>query len=383
METQYGLSPSLTCDRSDAGELTLHAGDGSRRRSVSVGDAHASDLLEAVLTLPFGEKGELSRHLSTALGCSHTSAGDLVDTLVLDGMLVPTETVDREARAIAEWSKYNWGDPVRFHLATFGQPFEPDSTGRAGYDHIYAAMLADEDVIDQPEADYTREGAGHDVSADLAAVPSGSPRMQDVLEGIRPVYAFLDGEVSVAQAYSVVGPVFRRQRSIKTGLGPAQLRSYPSGGARHPIEAYLVVKRSTDASPGVYHASSDGTLRQVNDSASAARIDEACFKKRGVQSADIAVVLTARWVRHMWKYRYPRSYRMLLMEVGHAIQELNLAASAAGLNLYYCPSMNDALVSEICAIEDPLEEGPVIVLALGKSILTAEEYHERFDVEPR
>jgi hypothetical protein len=50
-----------------------------------------------------------------------------------------------------------------------------------------------------------------------------------------------------------VGPHAAREES---GAGAyAVLKTSPSGGARHPIEAYVLVRRVTGIRPGVYHYS--------------------------------------------------------------------------------------------------------------------------------
>jgi hypothetical protein len=82
-------------------------------------------------------------------------------------------------------------------------------------------------------------------------------------------------------------------------------------------------------------------------------------------TAGAVIVVTCRWLRHSWKYRYDRSYRMLMLEVGHIVQAINLAMIGHGLNVYHCPSINDRSLRQILAIDDDCAEGPVYALGLG------------------
>ena len=97
----------------------------------------------------------------------------------------------------------------------------------------------------------------------------------------------------------------------------------------------------------------------------AAQIDTACFGKGGIVSTDAVIVLTCRWLRHSWKYRYARSYRMLMLEVGHIVQAVHLAMRSHDVGVYHCPSINDLLLRQILTLDDDCAEGPVYALGLG------------------
>jgi SagB-type dehydrogenase family enzyme len=128
-----------------------------------------------------------------------------------------------------------------------------------------------------------------------------------------------------------------------------------------------VVSKGIDDLPvGVYYFDPiSAQVVSVPDHGDAEQIDTACFGKGGILTAGAVIVVTCRWLRHSWKYRYDRSYRMLMLEVGHIVQAINLAMIGHGLNVYHCPSINDRSLRQILAIDDDCAEGPVYALGLG------------------
>lgn len=120
--------------------------------------------------------------------------------------------------------------------------------------------------------------------------------------------------------------------------------------------------------PPAYHFDTvDGILRQLTGSDAVTGIDTACFNKGGIVTASAVVAITSRWLRHNWKYRYSRSYRMVLLELGHAIQAIHLSARANGLGAYHCPSINDAELFSLLDLTDDCVEGPLYAIGIGKN----------------
>ncbi|SDX08737.1 SagB-type dehydrogenase domain-containing protein [Pseudomonas syringae] len=109
-------------------------------------------------------------------------------------------------------------------------------------------------------------------------------------------------------------------------------KSIPSGGARHPTECFVEIHRSSMLEPGVYYFSPtksalqllDRTLPESND---AERISNS--------DADwiVRLVLCTAVRRSMFRYRDPRSFRALLVDIGHA--EAQLAALSSFCNWHF------------------------------------------------
>ena len=95
-----------------------------------------------------------------------------------------------------------------------------------------------------------------------------------------------------------------------------------------------------------------------------------CFEKGGIKTAPVVFMLTVRWFRHMWKYRYARSYRMILYDTGHLIQTHLLNSTALGVQSFPCPSFYDEGITELLDLHSDLEESPIYVIGTGLALNT-------------
>lgn len=111
-------------------------------------------------------------------------------------------------------------------------------------------------------------------------------------------------------------------------------RFYPSGGARYPMEVYLLIQRVDTLSPGIYHYNvKDNVLEHlVTDQDTVEQLKLGLYYP---WSKDAAAILffTAVWDRNFMKYQ-DRGYRIVLMEAGHMAQ--NLALTATALHIKHC-----------------------------------------------
>lgn len=376
------LNPTIAVDRSHSGTLRIRSGTGWTRGRFEL-STDGELALRAILASE--APWTLASLVEAAQSVLHDerSALDLVQYLRDEQILVPEGDLADEARLTAAWAGRGWRTPAIHHLAGFGMRFMPDDRGGADYDDIYAEMLSDPAAPPQPGAIRgVPEGALFEVPLAEASFLDPGLSVQSVLENAKQVYAFDRHVLPFSLVHGILAATFTNQRYQKTGLGPAAMRSYPSGGSRHPLEVYLLTRRSDGERPaGVYYFAPDGgglhLLREDHEAAS--ELDRACFLKRGVRSSDFAVLISVRWLRHMWKYRYARSYRMVLLEVGHALQSLSFAAGSQLTETYYCPSYNDSELNRLCGLSDPFDESIGVVMTLGRHGLTLEQYRERYD----
>lgn len=127
------------------------------------------------------------------------------------------------------------------------------------------------------------------------------------------------------------------------GLGKLILKTSPSGGARHPIEAYCWALRVADLPSGVYHYQGDGHyLERLQSGAQRARVVELCARQEWVHDCAALFVMTGVFPRVMWRYGFSRAYRTVLLEAGHFCQTFCLVATWLGL----APFCTAALVDQ-------------------------------------
>jgi SagB-type dehydrogenase family enzyme len=156
--------------------------------------------------------------------------------------------------------------------------------------------------------------------------------------------------------------------TVKATSGEVPLSMTPSGGARNPYEAYVIIRRNTDIEPGVYHyCAAEQVLEKVNEFAPDTQISGLFGGQDWFDDMSTVIVLVAVLERTMWKYQDPNAYRVVLMEAGHIGQNIMLAATEMGLTA--CPSaaMTHSKVSSLLKLENAAVHVPIYALSLDEA----------------
>ncbi len=153
--------------------------------------------------------------------------------------------------------------------------------------------------------------------------------------------------------------------------GRLPLSMTPSGGARHPYEAYVVVKSVDGLAPGTYHyAAIDHSLARVNDSPPP-MFSELVGGQGWADEMPCLVCLCARLERTMWKYDDPNAYRVVLIEAGHIGQNVMLAATSHGLTACPTAALNHSRINSCISDDNSITHAPIYALTLGFPAATA------------
>lgn len=111
----------------------------------------------------------------------------------------------------------------------------------------------------------------------------------------------------------------------------ASLRPSPSGGARHPLETYLLASRVAPLDEGVYRylPVSHQLLFEFRETHLRAKITDATLGQSFV--GDSAVVFVWTCIPYRCEWRYPlEAHKLILLDAGHVCQNLYLACEAIG-----------------------------------------------------
>lgn len=134
---------------------------------------------------------------------------------------------------------------------------------------------------------------------------------------------------------------------VQTETGMLPLGMTPSGGARNPYEAFVFVNRGKDVERGIYHYSaSDNSLLPLNRDLDLPLFSTLLANQTWADDMAVVVVLVAVLERTMWKYPDPNAYRVILIEAGHIVQNIMLAATNLGLSACPTAAMSHRIVSE-------------------------------------
>ena len=145
------------------------------------------------------------------------------------------------------------------------------------------------------------------------------------------------------------------------GLGKVPLKTSPSGGARHPIEAYMLALRVRGLPRGLYHyAAGAHRLELLRRGASSAEIVRYLNGQWWFAGAAAVVLMTAVFERTQWKYPAPRGYRIVLIDAGHVCQTFCLVATWLGLAPFSTMALADSRIESALRID-----------GIGESVLYA------------
>lgn len=142
-------------------------------------------------------------------------------------------------------------------------------------------------------------------------------------------------------------------------------RTVPSGGALYPLELYPVVSRVEGLENGVYHydplrhALEPLDLRDLDDHVADLHLYEE------LASAGVLLAVTGVFGRSRFKYGL-RGYRFTLLEAGHVLQNVLLAATALRLAAIPVAGVDDRSLERLLRV-DGVDESVVYCAAIGRA----------------
>jgi SagB-type dehydrogenase family enzyme len=152
---------------------------------------------------------------------------------------------------------------------------------------------------------------------------------------------------------------------LDTGYGVrGQQRSVPSGGALYPLELYVASCRVDGLAPGVFHFDPERRVLETLRVADIAdELDGASALPGVVADAAAVVFVTAVFWRTRFKYGL-RGYRFALLEAGHAMQNVLLAATALSTPALPLGGFYDGRVEDVLGV-DGVDEAVLYGVVLG------------------
>lgn len=262
-----------------------------------------------------------------------------------------------------KWRLHNWEAAARYHVATYDYPFYDYSRGGFAADRQHMASYRSA----EPDSNRYKEYVGAPQrslpkpTGSLLPIPAtqlGMPVNTSSTVHPDPVSRVL------SMTFGITGEISSR---TKTSTPPALHRTSPSGGARHPSEAYFLNIDFEEFSPGIFHVMSrKPSLEYLGEVPGEEVLREmfratwlrSPFKPRGI------VVITCVFERNMYRYREPRTFRTIHLDAGHLASTLEFAARSLGLRTFVQYRDNEHIVEKELGL-DFLEEGYMLAVALG------------------
>jgi SagB-type dehydrogenase family enzyme len=279
-----------------------------------------------------------------------------VDVLVEATFLERSDRPQPEvSRAYAQWNGWN-PHAAFFHAATKDVSFAPPEV--ADVKHRKKA------IVDPPPPMVKRVKALGRVELPPAATMEG---LTETLTGRRTWRKFGAAAVSRDELATLLHVTWGVQHWVEIdGAGRMALKTSPSGGARHSIEAYALVRRVDGVSPGLYHYGADDHLlhRLTRRGAKTRKVSEYLPTQTWYDDAAVVIFMTAVFARAQWRYDYARAYRSILAEAGHLAQTFCLVATRLGLAPFCSMALADSTIERDLGI-DGVSESVVYCAGVG------------------
>jgi SagB-type dehydrogenase family enzyme len=258
-------------------------------------------------------------------------------------------------RAHAPWAPWNPAAGF-FHFSTKDVPFVRDyEAGEREFRHHVKTHP-------MPPAIARRKGA---VFQGLPSADRGG-EFRTVLEGRRTWRRFARGPLDLQSLGTLLDLTFRvKEWMAVEGQGRVPLKTSPSGGARHPLEAYVLSLNVSGLGRGLYHYRADRHgLERLTRTATPKQVEGYLPSQYWYRGASALVLITAVFERSRWRYDYPRGYRAVLIEAGHFCQTFLLAATWLGLAPFCSMALADSRIESDLGI-DGVNESVLYAAGVG------------------
>jgi len=292
------------------------------------------------------------------IGKSRVGWDGVLQSLLEQGILVEQHSAaDRDEEVLTK--NWKWGLPAQyFHFGTKDGTYRFDPEA----EQLEFQALAKKEQPPSPFKDYPKRPFVKLPKANLAGGDLG-----ELLLRRRTKRWFVPHPLSLDQLSTLLFFSWGMTASRKTSIDERILRTSPSGGCRHPIEVYALIHNVSGLNPGIYHYSvRRHGLELLVEKPIGADFVRFCSGQKWVENAAVMFVMTALFERTMWRYRFPRAYRVVQIEAGHLGQTLQLAATALRVDSFVTAALQDSLIERELGL-DGVRESVIYCAAAGKT----------------
>jgi SagB-type dehydrogenase family enzyme len=310
------------------------------------------------------QREEVVEYAKTLVGFA---CGPLLKNMTSNNVLVDSKSsYCKLAKAAKEWTGFGWSDALDYWIATKDYPFldysDVESVG------IEKSLMKHYSKMGKPPSNYKAYNDAKRIRLSenlhsLDNVNLNSAMLVDFTKRKANKDPMSLGQLSELLSYpfSSVGHVITKNQ------GKFLIKLVPSGGARHPAEAYAILLNSK-VGQGVFHYSvRDGVLEQIHQNVNTEQLEHMIYQLRQVHARfepKLVLVISLVFPRSMWRYRESRTYRAVHHDLGHIIETLRLVCNARGLNFYFGYGMDENALESYLKLNSKTES-VICFVAIG------------------
>jgi SagB-type dehydrogenase family enzyme len=280
----------------------------------------------------------------------------VLSQLATSGVIVRSADRLKGRSPAADWGSWS---PVAsfFHYATKDVPWASGEALQALEDSLSAKA-----AVDPPPAPMKRGQTRTTVA--LPRAPADG-EFRSVLLDRRTWRGFARTPVPLGQLAELLDLTFGVRGWVSSDEGGERLplKTSPSGGGRHPVEAYVLAANVRGLARGLYRYAPDHhRLELIRRGATARQIETYLGGQWWYRPAAAVVLMTAVLPRVWWRYDMPRAYRSVLLDAGHICQTFCLVATALRLAPFCTMALADSQIERDLGIDGISE---VVLYAAG------------------
>ena len=344
------LGPPITCD------LLL---DG---KSLVFHDPRYIELLSQLENIKIVE--EITRKVKAVFCVGCQDADKIINELVHNRILV-TNINDYNLEGIQHWIKRGWLDALVLHLRSRNIDCLDDEAAdsHAHNDSVMEELIASEGMPDvwkiyQNKARYPL-GKGEPLPENQT--------LEEVLLRRRSFEPWKQKTLRLAQLSTILSYANKETLRLRIEIENEVARrpSVLLNSSFTALETYFFAFAVEGLPNGIYHYDMRShAVSLLREGVFREEVARMCIGQRRPSTARCVFVVSAVFKRYMYRYRHPRAYRNLLINVSEFAHKYILIATAFGLSTFLTPALEDEYADTLLGVNG-YEEAPLYVVAVG------------------
>ncbi|EMC0275757.1 SagB/ThcOx family dehydrogenase [Staphylococcus pseudintermedius] len=351
MNNKYKISPlSYFTFESDGMELT----NSKSKKTIRIDNK----LLELILHMKEAKSyNEIEKFVCENLKIEKYNLEEFFNYLIKNKFLI--KEGDKIEKYYELWKSYGWINSLIYHTYTYDYPVLDYSTP-ASYVRDQKTMKKFINQEDEPSI--YKEVTGEKVNLPKVRTHS-SKNFYEIFD----VEKQLNTELDLQLLSDILFYTYGQISSLKFPVTQKLIRrTSPSGGARHPSECYIAILNSGLLKKGIYHYSvKNHCLELIKEGDFKEYLYESCYGLNQFEKeAEIVFLHTSIFPRNWFRYREPKTYKVIYYDFGHILYNFKLITRLLGLASYTIGSgLNDDNVERLLDI-DGYNEGIIYFTAI-------------------
>jgi SagB-type dehydrogenase family enzyme len=268
----------------------------------------------------------------------------LINGLVARNLLLKEGSREEKTDA-SLFENWKWGHDARFfHFAT------KEVSYNFNFEEIRKFFEA-RSLTDPPPSPFKTDTSAPKIR--LSRVADKPADFWETLYDRRTCREFSTRAISKKDLSSFLVPVVGMTRYYNESvLDRRIIKTSPSGGARHPVELYIIIQNVRSVPRGIYHYQVEtNSLCLVNKAVERSLVIRLFSGQDWVGDAPVSFIFTGVLNRSMWKYDHSRAYKVLLLDTGHLGQTFHLVGTALGFGVFTTAAIQDKLIEKYLKID--------------------------------